>query len=410
MTTKTVLSLFCFAALAWADFDAAHWQFLRPLTANQPDQVSVLPLDRTVYEHAQADLSDLRIVRDGREVSYVIEKLTGAAQQTEMQPEILDRSVVPGGGLELTLDMGRTARHNRLRIATGETNFRIKVRIETSTDAKRWALARGDGYVFDFTQGGRSISVLTVEYPTSTRRYVRAAFLGWTKIDAVTGAWLTDYQEHPAVWQTVAVARPARVEERQASLVTFDLGAEGLPHSRLRLETGATLFHRACEIESSSDRKEWSYIGSGVVYRFPDEGSLSLEFPEQSSRYVRLRIYNGDDRPVPLEQAFFDTVERRVKFLPAAAGEYALYYGNPEARTPSYDLGAILARRALGAEVTLEAGAERVNAAYRPPPPQQKPWSDRHPAVLYTVLGAAILVMGYVTVRFLGKVTKAGKP
>jgi hypothetical protein len=392
------------SALARADFDPAHWQFLRTVTADQPQQVSILPLDRAVYEAARPDLGDLRLVREGREVPYVLETLAGAVEKTELRAEILDRSVVAGAGLELTLDLGREARHNRLRIATGKTNFWVKVRIETSADGRRWALARADGHVFDFTQGERSISVLRVDYPLSTRRFVRATFFGWMKTDAVTGAWLTNYQERAAVWQTVALARPARVEEREASLVVFDLGAERLPHSQLQIETGAALFHRACEIDSSPDRKEWRTIGSGVLYRFPDEESLTLNFPEQWDRYLRLRIFNGDDRPVPIERAVFETIGRRVKFLPAAAGEYALYYGNPKAEAPSYDLGAILARRTQGAEIVLAAGAERRNGAYRPP---QKPWSDRYPAVLYSVLAAAIVSMGYVAVRFLGALGRA---
>ena len=278
---KTALSLLCLSAFARADFDPAHWQFLRTAAAGEAQQVSMLPLDRAVYEGARPDLGDLRVVRDGREVPYVLETLAGAVERTELRAEILDRTVVAGAGLELTLDLGRAARHNRLRIATGQTNFRVKARIETSVDGQRWALARADGYVFDFTQGGRSISVLTVEYPLSTRRFVRATFFGWMKTDAVTGAWLTDYREREAVWQAVAVARPAGVEDRDTSLAVFDLGAERLPHSRLQIETGAALFHRACEIESSSDRKEWKYIGSGVVYRLPDEESLTLNFPEQ---------------------------------------------------------------------------------------------------------------------------------
>ncbi len=403
---KTILSLLCFAALARADFDPAHWQFLRTVTANQAQQVCVLPLDRAVYEGARPDLGDLRVVRDGREVPYVLETLAGAVEKTELRAQILDRSVVPAAGLELTLDLGREARHNRLRIATGKTNFWVKVRIETSPDGLRWALARGDGYLFDFTQGGRSISMLTVDYPLSTRRFVRATFFGWMKTDAVTGAWLTDYRERAPVWQSVALALPARIEDGDTSLVVFDLGAERLPHSRLRLETGAALFHRACEIESSSDRKEWRYIASGVVYRFPDEESLTLDFPEQWDRYLRLRIFNGDDRPVPVERAVFETIRRRVKFLPAAAGEYALYYGNPQAQAPSYDLGSILARRTQAAETVLAAGAERWNGAYRPP---RKPWSDRYPAVLYGVLAAAIVSMGYVAVRFLGSVKGAAR-
>ena len=404
---KTVLSLLCVAAVARANFDPAHWPFLRMATVSQPQQVSILPLDRTVYEGARADLADLRVVRDGREVPYVLETVAGAVEETALRAQILDRSVVPGVGLELTLDLGRAARHDRLRIATALTNFRVKVRIETSADRRQWALARADCYVFDFTERGRSISVLTVDYPLSTRRFVRATFFGWMRTDAVAGAWLTDYQERAAAWQTVAVARPARVEDRETSLLVFDLGAERLPHSRLLLETDAPLFHRASEIESSADRKEWRYIGSGVVYRFPDEESLTLDFPEQWDRYLRLRIFNGDDRPVSVGRALFETIERRVKWVPAEAGEYALYYGNPDARPPSYDLGAILARRVQAPEIVLAAGPERRNRAYQPPTLPEKPWSDRYPAVLYTVLGAAIVSMGYVAARFLLKVKQS---
>ena len=140
-----------------------------------------------------------------------------------------------------------------------------------------------------------------------------------------------------------------------------------------------------------------SSLDTGIL---PNDGSpLTLDFPEQWDRYLRLRVFNGDDRPVPIERALFETIGRRVKFLPDAAGEYALYYGNPEAKAPSYDLGAVLARRTQAAEIVLAAGAERRNAAYRPP---QKPWSDRYPALLYSVLAAAIVSMGYVAVRFLG--------
>jgi hypothetical protein len=404
--TKTILSLLCFCALLRADFKPERWKSFR--TAAAVPGVCVLALDRTVYANARPDLADLRVVRGGREVPYVIETRTGSSEDTELRPETLDQSVVPREGLQLTLDLGRTARHNRLRIATAERNFRIKVRIETSADGRRWALARADGYVFDFTQGGRSINVLAVDYPLSTRRFVRATFFGWMRTDAVTGAWIADHEERAAAWQTIAVARPARREDRGTSLVVLDLGEAGLPHSRMRIATDAPLFHRACEIESSSDRKEWRYIGSGVVYRLPDEESTILSFPEQWDRYARLRIFNGDDRPLPVQQVIFEALERRVKFLADAAGEYALYYGNPDAKAPVYDLGAVLAHGKPMPEISLAAGPERPNPAYRPPTPPVKPWTDRYPALLYTVLAVAVLGMGYVTVRFLLNVKRAG--
>ena len=51
--------------------------------------------------------------------------------------------------------------------------------------------------------------------------------------------------------------------------------------------------------------------------------------------------------------------------------------------------------------------APAANPGYRPPPPPVKPWSERYPQLLYGTLAVAILVMGYVTVRFLLKVKNA---
>jgi hypothetical protein len=404
---KAVLSLLAFTALLRADFNPARWQFRRSLMAGEAQQVSAVTLDRAVYAGAQAGLADLRVIREGAEVPYVIETLTGSAEERELRPGILDRSVVPGAGLQLTLDVGGAAKHNRLRISTSEVNFRTKVGIETSEDGRRWAVARANGYVFDFSQGDRRVSVLSVDYPVSTRRYVRATFFGWLRTDAVTGAWLTRWQERPSRWQTIATVEPARTEDRRASLLVLDLGADRLPHSRLRFETGAAPFYRACDIESSPDRKDWRYVAGAVLYRFADEESPALEFAEQHDRYLRLRIFNGDDRPVPVRSVTLETLERRVKFLPAAAGEYWLYYGDPEAQPPTYDLGTILARRSPAPEVLLAAASEQRNPAYRPPPPPLKPWSERHPEVLYGTLAAAILGMGYVTVRLLSVVKRA---
>ncbi len=406
---KSALSLLGLALLARADFSPARWPLLRALAIGQGQVVHALTLDRTIYAAARADLADLRLVRNGYEVPYVLETLTGSVEQSELRPEILDRSVVPGAGLELMLDVGTAARHNRLRIATAEANFRIQVRIETSADGRSWAVARDDGYLFDFSQGGRSVSVLTVDYALSTRRYLRATFFGWMRTGAVKDAWLSYYRERPSVWQTLARITPARSEEERSSLLVLDLGVANLPHSRLRAETGGPPFHRACDIETSANGKDWRYVAGGVLYRYPNEETSILEFPEQHERYLRLRIFNGDDRPVPVGSVVVEAVERRLKFLPDAVGEYALYYGNPQAKPPAYDLAAILSQRAPTPETLLAAGPEQPNPAWQPPPPPRKPWSERHPELLYGTLAAAVLGMGYITVRFLIDARDAGR-
>ena len=54
-------------------------------------------------------------------------------------------------------------------------------------------------------------------------------------------------------------------------------------------------------------------------------------------------------------------------------------------------------------------GVQQRNPAYREPVPPEKPWTDRHMYLMYGVLILAVLAMGTVAVRFLLKVSPAGK-
>jgi hypothetical protein len=123
---------------------------------------------------------------------------------------------------------------------------------------------------------------------------------------------------------------------------------------------------------------------------------------------LRLRIFNGDDKPIPVKSVVIEATVRLLKFaLASGAAPFYLFTGNPDAKAPSYDFAAILAREAPQPEVRAALLAPAANPGYLPPPPPVKPWSERYPQLLYGTLAVAILVMGYVTVRFLLKVKNA---
>ncbi|MGD0577289.1 MAG: DUF3999 family protein [Bryobacteraceae bacterium] len=395
------------AAPLLADFDARQWQYQRTVRVETAGRVNAVILDRAIYAGAQPGLNDLRLALNGRETPFVLSSVHGAVTDNELPPAEFNRVVVPGRGLQLTLDAGRGHRHNRLRIATQLLNFRIPVKIETSEDAQAWAIARSDGSVFDFTQADRHAAVLSLDYPLSTRRYVRATFIGWMHADAVASAWLTLHSETSTAWQTLATATPARVEKDGVTNLEFDLGDAHLPYARIRLDSATARFYRACDVESSDNGKDWTYLSTQAIYRLDGEESLALSYSGSCERYVRLRVHNGQDRPLAADQAAFDAVEQRLQFLPPAAGEYALYYGNSKAQAPAYDLGMILARRAPEQAIVVAAGTQRLTPDYRPPEPPAKPWSERHMEVLYVTLGLALAGMGWYCVRLLRAVKRA---
>ena len=102
-----------------------------------------------------------------------------------------------------------------------------------------------------------------------------------------------------------------------------------------------------------------------------------------------------------------ETTVRLLKFRLAGNGTIRLFTGNPDAKPPAYDFAAVIAREAPQPEVHAVLQAPLSNPGYRPPPPPVKPWSERYPQVLYGTLVIAILIMGYVTIRFLLKVKHA---
>jgi hypothetical protein len=402
---RLILSLLAASGCLHAAFEAQHWEFRRPIRIAKPAAISSIVIDTPEYRASLARLADLRILRDNVEVPYVLETLSGSQEQSELHPAVLNKSVEPGVGVQATLDLKSHPEHDRLIIASPRSNFRQRVRIETSDDNQDWAVARDDGFIFDFLQDGRHVEGLTIDYPVSTRRYVRVTIFGWDDIDALGSIRLDYWNETKAVRD--ALARPqtqiALDAKTQTTELSADIGFEGLPYDQAQLTIGPGLFYRYVEIETSADKRYWMPAGQGSLSRTTGYEHVMLSFGEQWNRYVRLRILNHDNPPLAIGGIALSACRRTLKFTSSEAGSYWIYAGNAEAQTPAYDLAQVLPAKAVAASATL--GAIETNPAYRAPTPPPKPWSDRHPNVLYAILGAAVIGMGFVAIRFLLKTT-----
>jgi len=407
--TKRLLSLLL-AVPAIQALDTARWKVESAIQVPEGSAgIAAVTLSREFYVQSRTDLGDLRVVRGSEEIPYLMDARRGAVEFREIAPPVINQSVAPGRGLQLTLDLGSHFKHSRVRLSTTETNFKQKVRIETGDDGRSWSIARPDGYIFDFSQGDRHMALLTVDYPASTMHYVRVTVYGWMKTDAVRQVWAAYRNEIPAERDVMDSVVPERSEdpETKSSLLLIDLKQAGVPYDRVRLESESH-YYRAAELETSKDGKDWRFAATGTIYQTASEPSTGLTFGERHERYLRLRIFNGDDKPIPVKRVVVEATARLLKFpLAAGAGPFYLLTGNPDAKSPSYDLAAVLAREAPQPEIHATLLAPADNPGYRPPPPPVKPWSERYPQLLYGTLAVAILVMGYVTVRFLLKVKSA---
>jgi hypothetical protein len=111
---------------------------------------------------------------------------------------------------------------------------------------------------------------------------------------------------------------------------------------------------------------------------------------------LKVVIHNGDDVPLKITGAHLQQYERRIYFDSDSGANLKLYFGDERLEAPVYDYAKLFQKDANAQQVQLEA--EAANAAYTGRP-DDRPWSDRHPALLWLAIIAAVLVLGGIALR-----------
>ena len=387
--------------LALADFSMSEWQYVKLITLPRDMGEAMLTevtVDSQAFAQANKGLGDLRIVRDGgEEVPYQLAITRGGSRRTTHSGRIQDLGHLPGGHTELVIDLSRPGLlHNEVEILTTSKNFRRKVELESSNDGESWLTVSQGIEIYDFTAAKRNFNARNtrIQYTESTARYLRIRILNGGEAPlTITGASAASLVEE----EPLSTEYPAQIMDREEdstkgiSRLTVDLATTGLPTDRLTLGTGDTNFHRRVTLEGSLDGEIWRSIsGSGEVYAYETPkftgSKLRVDYPEVTYRYLRLSIHNQDDAPLAVGEVAASGLRRRLIFQPALGATYGLYYGNTQARKPSYDLQRFLPYLETDNLPGAELGEQRNNAQFARP---ELPVSERFPWLI--TLGVAVV-------------------
>jgi len=397
---KLVPSCLIFCALAGADFNAETWRYRRQLSVPLRAPIAEFTVDAALYRDSAANLDDLRILRNGVETPYALKSLTGARQTIERPAAIINKAWVPNTGLQAVLDLKGHAEHNRLRVATPLHNFKENVVVETSDDGHAWAVVQSAGLIFDVSRDEHAAAETTVDYPVSTRRYLRLTIPGWTDPANLQAVWLSDFKETDTVRDVIATLAPSVSEDSKAQTTesTLDLGFPGQPYDRIALTVDHGLFSRTVEIASANELPHWFSTSGGVIFRTADEERLLLETPERTGRYLKITVFNADSAPLKFDRVTLSGIRRMVQFPAVEPGSYVAYVGNAGARPPSYDFGHVMPKNITPAVAAL--GPMEASPLFRAP---ERPWTDRNPWLLNGTLIVAVVIMGFISLRMLRK-------
>ena len=358
-------------------------------------------LDETVWPHALPNLDDLRLYSAGKEIPYARRTMWGSRETEQKIVRLLQPGTL-GGKTQFLLDMSGVSEYDRIILTLKTKNYVAHARVEGQDDShgKQWANL-GTTTLFDLSEEklGRNS---TLQIPVSTYKFLRVTVDGPVKPSDVQGGTAGIERAQEAAWRDLG-SEPKQTQEGKDTVLTFAV-PENVPVERLMLviDPAQGNFQRDLEMQSEKGFP----TGAGEISRIHmhrnggridvDQTWLSLRATGQGQ--LRVIIHNGDDAPLRITRARLQQYERRIYYDCDAGASLALYYGDQKLTSPVYEY-AKLFQSNVNAEQT-QMGAEEANAGYTGRP-DDRPWSERHPSVLWAALLAAVAILGGIAVRSL---------
>ncbi len=383
------------------------WKYTRELASGHPDALNYITVGPDILAHSAANISDLRILDEsGKEAPYVLRTSIGVAKTESWQATIRENSFVPGKYTQLVLDLGTYPRfHNAVRLETPESDFILWAEVDASDDARTWRVVKQRAPISRFRKEGVEGNQ-TLRYSENNARYLRIQIRQADEQFPVTAAAvfpssLSQKNIIPEQWIALQGPRaPDTASSKEETMWTLDLGNTNVPVSAVEFTTTQEEFYRGVRISISADGKEWNPAGGGEIYRYMGDSHREelLRVPVYGYagvRYWRVEILNGSDAPLSNVMLSASMVPKLILFRPATGHSYRLAYGNEKAQSPSYDLQRTLHISATEETFADQLGPEQENTAYQDP----RPFSERHPAVLWGSLALAVVLLGYTALR-----------
>jgi hypothetical protein len=335
---------------------APGYRYERPLVASGSGPFQFEP-DARLTAHTRDGFADLRVVdAHGRQVPW---RLAPPAEVQPAAPEAVDLLNVgkANGEIVALIDLGpaRTVRSELELIVPGKS-FVGRVTVLGGDD--RSNLRRlSEVAVWDI-QGARHSRSTTVTFPPSDLRYLE---LHGRDIPGILGA-------------TVA-------------------GGAAAPHAELLRWPVRSVS------AASADGRSFFPVAGARLFSYPGASNGPLELGVRA-RYLRLRIWNGDDRPLGAISLVVEHEPTPLLVRADGDGPYTLHYGAARS-APDYDF-ARLPASALGLPHAATLGPERLATPPKPPHAKATPPSYHWLVILGLVL-AALVVAGVGVVVLRGK-------
>jgi hypothetical protein len=439
MTRRPLSLLLALTALAATSFATdlpsawRSWRYSRavigaPTEVRDPMSLH-LPWD--VFVRSDGHGADFRLIDEGgQEVPFFLSSSQDGDPHMVVRPSlILERSFAPGQFTQVvigvtdrppldeshgvTLDQLQAEPwFNTYRISTAESDFMYWVETAVSDDAHQWRIVDARSPISRFRkhqlEGNQTVQIEGY----SNQRFLRVRILSPDHQFPVDNVEVLsqDSKSNPERSPIPSVFRQDSSADPTESRWSVDLRTGNLPISEVVFSTPQPEFYRAVRVSTSEDGREWNYRCAGEIYRFRKgenlRESLHIVFPEVFARFWRIEIVNANDQPLANIHIEITGHPRGLTFPVEPGHSYRLLYGKQKAVSTQYDFGRVFGRSEKKVLVLAQLGAEELTTNYVDP----RPFTERHPNLLWFALAIAVVLLGHAALRALRTPSAATPP
>ena len=422
MKLASVLVVAAIAVIPAATPDARYFRYERPIeNAPAPQQVC-FNLDPQIFAHAAPGLADLRVYRGSPGSENEVPFAIWSAPSIEASEESITLLNLGRRGVQTVFDAAMPERsYTDIDLAISGQDFLATVAVSGSQGESEAAGTHlGNFTIFDLTRQklGRST---VLHLPRSDFRHLHFRVTGPITPESVIGLKVVRPPARMPRYVTVSESSQATQKDHE-TLIEFKVPAR-TPVDRVVFSVGSQPQNFSRDVRISGSRTVPTRVDEGVEPEVPvsatgdllrvhrlenghriDEERLFIE-PQQVSfdadSVWTIHIDNGDDAPIQLTAVTLQMLERDVCFGPTAPANYMLFYGDAALAAPRYDYARLFAEQPDAVRASL--GPEQENPSYEPRP-DPRPFTERHPALLWVALILVIAVLGVIALRSMKRV------
>ena len=369
---------------------------VRDVQIAQADRQNFFIVDEELWNHSRDDLADLRLYAGDSAVQYAISEQRAGVSTEEVDAKILNLGSV-SGHTEFDLDTNGLPEYDRVRLRLDAQDFVATASVSGgSAPGKATEVQLTPSTLYDFTKeqlGSNS----QLKLPASSFRYLHVALSPGISPQQVKGAVIYDLRSQKARWTRVGSC--ASPQQKPHLTVIPCAIPERVPLSRIlfHVDPAQVNFRRTVTVEDAKGQR----FASGELSRVRLNRGGTLVTNEElsvniSGSGLTINIDNGDNPPLTITSAEPLSLERRIYFDPQGKSTLKLYYGDRKLDAPIYDYARFFHADASPAEAQLGPGAHNPQYAGRP---DERPWSERHPAILWIAMAVAVLVLLLLALR-----------